>query len=49
MRSTGAADHGKCEGRRYASGQWQSQSLSVPKNKSADFNRDVAAGELSQR
>jgi hypothetical protein len=31
----------------FASGQWQS--LSVPRNKSADFNRKVAAGEASQR
>jgi hypothetical protein len=31
----------------HAGGRWQS--LSVPKNKSAEFNRDVAAGELSQR
>jgi hypothetical protein len=31
----------------FASNHWQS--LSVPRNKSADFNRKVAAGELSQR
>jgi hypothetical protein len=31
----------------YAGAQWQS--LSVPRNKSAEFNRRVAAGETSQR
>src|SRR5580692_2443114 len=31
----------------FACDHWQS--LSVPRNKSADFNRKVAAGELSQR
>ena len=31
----------------FAGNQWQS--LSVPKNKSAEFNRRVAAGEASQR
>jgi hypothetical protein len=31
----------------WAGSQWQS--LSVPKNKSAEFNRKVAAGEASQR
>lgn len=31
----------------YAGGKWQS--LSVPRNKSAEFNRRVAAGEASQR
>jgi hypothetical protein len=31
----------------FACDHWQS--LSVPRNKSADFNRRVAAGELSQR
>jgi len=31
----------------FASDQWQS--LSVPRNKSAEFNRRVAAGEASQR
>ncbi len=31
----------------YAGERWQS--LSVPKNKSAEFNRKVAAGEASQR
>jgi hypothetical protein len=31
----------------FACDRWQS--LSVPRNKSADFNRKVAAGELSQR
>ncbi|HEY1767874.1 MAG TPA: DUF1572 domain-containing protein [Terracidiphilus sp.] len=31
----------------HASGQWQS--LSVPRNKSAEFNRKVGAGEASQR
>jgi len=31
----------------YAGSQWQS--LSIPKNKSAQFNRSVAAGEASQR
>jgi hypothetical protein len=31
----------------YAGGHWQS--LSVPRNKSAEFNRRVAAGEASQR
>ena len=31
----------------YACDHWQS--LSVPRNKSAEFNRKVAAGELSQR
>jgi hypothetical protein len=31
----------------YAGGGWQS--LSIPKNKSAQFNRSVAAGEASQR
>ena len=34
------AKHFACDG-------WQS--LSVPRNKSADFNRRVAAGEASQR
>jgi hypothetical protein len=31
----------------FASDRWQS--LSVPRNQSAEFNRKVAAGELSQR
>ena len=31
----------------FASDHWQS--LSVPRNKSAEFNRNVAAGEASQR
>jgi len=31
----------------YAGGQWQT--LSVPRNRSAEFNRKVAAGEASQR
>ena len=31
----------------FASGRWQS--LSVPRNKSAEFNRKVTAGEASQR
>ena len=31
----------------FAGAQWQS--LSIPKNRSADFNRRVAAGEASQR
>jgi len=31
----------------FASDRWQS--LSVPRNKSAEFNRKVAAGEVSQR
>ncbi len=31
----------------FAGGRWQS--LSVPRNKSADFNQKVAAGKLSQR
>jgi hypothetical protein len=31
----------------FAFDHWQS--LSVPRNKSAEFNRKVAAGELSQR
>jgi Protein of unknown function (DUF1572) len=31
----------------FCCGQWQS--LSVPRNKSAEFNRKVAAGEASQR
>jgi Protein of unknown function (DUF1572) len=31
----------------FASGHWQS--LSVPRNKSAEFNQKVAAGEASQR
>lgn len=31
----------------FAGGQWQS--LSIPKNNSAEFNRKVAAGEASQR
>ena len=31
----------------FASDQWQS--LSVPRNKSADFNRQVATGQASQR
>jgi Protein of unknown function (DUF1572) len=31
----------------FAGGRWQS--LSVPRNKSADFNQKVGAGELSQR
>jgi len=31
----------------FACNHWQS--LSVPRNKSAEFNRRVAAGELSQR
>jgi hypothetical protein len=31
----------------YAGGHWQS--LSVPRNKSAEFNQKVAAGEASQR
>lgn len=31
----------------YASDRWQS--LSVPRNKSSEFNRSVAAGEASQR
>ena len=31
----------------FASGNWQS--LSVPRNQSADFNRKVSSGELSQR
>ncbi len=31
----------------FASHHWQS--LSVPRNKSAEFNRKVEAGELSQR
>lgn len=31
----------------YAGGQWKS--LSVPRNRSAEFNRRVAAGEASQR
>ena len=31
----------------FASGHWQS--LSVPRNKSAEFNRKVSAGEASQR
>lgn len=31
----------------YACGQWKT--LSVPRNKSAEFNRKVAAGEASQR
>jgi hypothetical protein len=31
----------------FAGPQWQS--LSIPKNRSADFNRRVAAGEASQR
>lgn len=33
--------------RHFASGHWQS--LSVPRNKSAEFNRQVASGETSQR
>jgi hypothetical protein len=31
----------------FAADKWQT--LSVPKKKSAEFNRKVAAGELSQR
>jgi hypothetical protein len=31
----------------FAGAQWES--LSIPKNRSADFNRKVAAGEASQR
>jgi hypothetical protein len=31
----------------YAGGRWQT--LSVPRNRSAEFNRDVAAGRASQR
>jgi hypothetical protein len=31
----------------FAGDRWQS--LSVPRNRSAEFNRKVAAGELSQR
>jgi hypothetical protein len=31
----------------YAGGNWQS--LSIPRNRSAEFNRKVAAGEASQR
>ena len=31
----------------YCQDQWKS--LSIPKNKSAEFNRRVAAGEASQR
>ena len=31
----------------YAGGQWQT--LSVPRNRSAEFNHKVAAGEASQR
>jgi len=33
--------------RHFASDKWQT--LSVPKKKSAEFNRKVASGELSQR
>ncbi|MDX2151826.1 MAG: DUF1572 domain-containing protein [Bryobacteraceae bacterium] len=33
--------------RHFASGRWQS--LSVPRNQSAEFNRRVAAGQASQR
>jgi hypothetical protein len=31
----------------FRAGQWKS--LTVPKNRSAEFNRKVAAGEKSQR
>jgi hypothetical protein len=33
--------------RHFAGDQWQT--LTVPKNKSTEFNRQVAAGEKSQR